>query len=120
MRESVQTIRTKALRRARRVRAKIRGTAEQPRMSLHISGRHISVQYIDDAARKILGALSDKVLGERQGHATVAIATEFGKKAAAFAREKGMEKVVFDRGSHAYHGRVKAFAEGAREGGLKF
>ena len=120
MRESIQTIRTKALRRASRVRAKVRGSAEKPRMSLHLSGRHISVQFIDDTTGKTMGALSDKVLGTRKDHVTVAIASDFGKKAAAQALKKGIEKVVFDRGSHAYHGRVQAFAEGAREGGLKF
>lgn len=120
MKESIETTRKKALRRAARVRAKVRGFAEKPRMSLHISGRHISVQFIDDVTGKTMGALSDKVLGARKDHVTVAIASDFGKKAAAHAISKGIEKVVFDRGSHAYHGRVQAFAEGAREGGLKF
>lgn len=89
-------------------------------MSLYISGQHISVQCIDDVAQKTLCALTDKVLGARKGHVTVALAQEFGKLAAAATRKQGIEKVVFDRGGHAYHGRVKAFADGAREGGLQF
>lgn len=120
MKESIETIRKKAVRRARRVRAKVRGNGAKPRMSLHISGRHISVQFIDDVAGKTVGALSDKVLGARKDHVTVVIASEFGKQAAVHAIKKGIKKVVFDRGSHAYHGRVQAFAEGAREGGLTF
>lgn len=120
MKESIQTTKTKAVRRALRVRAKLKGTAERPRMSLHISARHVLVQFIDDGAGKTLGYLTDKVLGTRKGHVTVPSASEFGKKAAAYAIQKGIEAVIFDRGSRSYHGRVKAFADGAREGGLKF
>ncbi|MDO8505459.1 MAG: 50S ribosomal protein L18 [bacterium] len=120
MKESTETIKKKSLRRARRVRAKVRGEGKRPRMSLHLSGRHISVQFIDDVSQISVGALGDKVLGVRKDHVTLAMASDFGKKAAAYALTKGIETVVFDRGSHAYHGRVQAFAEGAREGGLQF
>ncbi len=122
MKESIQSTKTKALRRARRVRAKMCGTSVRPRMSLHVSSQHIAVQCIDDQTGVTLFSASDRLLENkmRVRHVTVSSAQEFGKKVSAGALAKGIKEVVFDRGSRAYHGRVKAFAEGAREGGLKF
>ena len=122
MKESITSIHEKAKRRAARVRAKARGTAACPRMSVNFSGRHIFVQCIDDENQKTLVAISDRAAG-KSGTAvnvSVAVAAELGKKFAEAARAKGIEKVKFDRGSRMYHGRMKALADGAREGGLQF
>ena len=107
------------LRRRRRVRAKVRGTAERPRLSVFRSNRGIGAQLIDDVAGHTLAAVnwteSDlKSLGrlEQAGKA--------GELLAERAKAAGVETVVFDRGGYQYHGRVKALAEGAREGGLIF
>lgn len=122
MKESITSIHAKAKRRAARVRAKAQGSANCPRMSVHISGRHIYAQCIDDARGQTLISASDRILGTGNyaGGVTVKVANELGKKFAELARAKGVEQVKFDRGSRTYHGRLKAFADGAREGGLKF
>lgn len=120
MKESIKYTKTKAQRRARRVRARIHGTPTRPRMSVHLSARHLSAQFIDDEAGRTLLAVHDRMLGQQFSHLTKEAAAKLGRIASAHAREKGIETVVFDRGSRAYHGRVKAFAEGAREGGLIF
>ena len=78
------------------------------------------VQFIDDAAGQTIFASSDALLGVKAAHITVPAAQELGKKVAALALEKGIVSVILDRGSRAYHGRVKAFADGARAGGLIF
>ncbi|MDX1689881.1 MAG: 50S ribosomal protein L18 [Acidimicrobiia bacterium] len=107
-------------RRHYRVRRKIRGTAERPRLSVFRSNRYIYAQVIDDTAGETLAAassaeeaLSDKTL-------TVDTAAEVGKLVASRAKDAGISSVVFDRGGFAYHGRVKALAESAREEGLEF
>jgi large subunit ribosomal protein L18 len=112
-----------AARRRLRVRQKVQGTAERPRMSACFTGKHIYVQFVDDLAGKTLASASTRLKapapGERLG-ANVAGARKLGKIAAEAARGQGIEQVVFDRGSAAYHGKVKALADAAREAGLKF
>ena len=107
----------KRQRRQKRVRAKVAGTAERPRLSIFKSNSHIYAQLIDDVAGKTVLAATDtglKVKGK------ISASTEVGKAIAKLALEKKIKKVVFDRGGYLYTGRVKAVAEGAREGGLEF
>lgn len=120
MKESRKDIQEKARRRAARVRSKVRGISSRPRLSVDFSNIHIFAQCIDDVANKTLCSISDRVLGKKVSHITVAMATELGRKLSELARQKNISEVVFDRGALRYHGRVKAFADGAREGGLKF
>jgi large subunit ribosomal protein L18 len=106
-----------------RIRKKVRGTPKRPRLAVFRSQTHIYAQLVDDDAGKTLCAASslDKdVLAKTKRGAGVAAAREVGGLLAGRAREKGVEGVVFDRGGFQYHGRVKALAEAAREGGLKF
>ena len=107
------------LKRHMRVRAKISGTPERPRLSVFRSAKHIYAQIIDDEQGVTLVSAStmDKDFNGNGGN--VEAAAEVGKKIAAKALEKGITEVVFDRGGYVYHGRVKALADGAREGGLK-
>ena len=120
-------------RRHKRVRAKIYGTAKMPRLCVFRSAKHIYVQLIDDEKGKTLSIASDleikktkttkKEKSKKNDKTLVgkaAKAHEVGKLIAKKALEKKIEKVMFDRGGYKYHGRVKAVAEGAREGGLKF
>jgi large subunit ribosomal protein L18 len=107
------------LRRHRRVRGKIRGTAERPRLAVFRSNRGIFAQLIDDDAARTLAAASWLDSRTFKGSKTEQ-AAEVGKRLAAKAKQAGIETVVFDRGGYLYHGRVKALADGAREGGLKF
>lgn len=108
----------KRARRAHRVRAKIHGTAQRPRLSVFRSLKHISAQLIDDDKGQTLAAASDRDIKKKS--ATVDVAKEVGANLAAAALKKKIKAVVFDRGSYSYHGKVKAVAEGARAGGLKF
>jgi large subunit ribosomal protein L18 len=113
----------KRLRRHRRVRGKVHGTAERPRLVVHRSINHLEAQVIDDVAGRTLVGLSTNApdLRARKGELNKSDASrELGKAVAEKAKAAGVEKVVFDRGGYLYHGRVKAFAEGAREGGLDF
>ncbi|TSC72995.1 MAG: large subunit ribosomal protein L18 [Parcubacteria group bacterium Gr01-1014_38] len=109
--------------RRRRVRARVIGTAERPRMSVFRSLKHVSVQLIDDTASRTLLGVSDRHL-PKAAHARHRSGAErakaVGTLVAERAREKGISAVVFDRGRYAYAGQVKAVAEGAREGGLVF
>jgi large subunit ribosomal protein L18 len=108
--------------RRQRVRTALRKDAsDRARLSVHRSGRHIYVQLIDDAAGKTLAAAStlDKDLRGKTG-ATCDAATEVGKRIAKAAKDAGVTRVVFDRGGFLFHGRVKALADAAREGGLEF
>ena len=109
-------------RRRLRGRKKIAGTAERPRMAVFRSLRHIYVQLIDDDAGKTLVAASteDSAFPKGQYGGNAAAAKVVGKMAAEKAKAAGISTVVFDRGGRQYHGRVKALAEAAREGGLKF
>ncbi len=106
-------------RRAVRVRSKVRGTAERPRLSVFRSNRAIWAQVIDDASGRTLASADSKQLAEK-GLAKKDQATKVGALVAERAKAAGIERVVFDRGSYLYHGRVKALADGAREGGLDF
>jgi large subunit ribosomal protein L18 len=104
-------------RRRRRVRTALKARASgRPRLSVHRSGRHIYAQIIDDAGGRTLAAASS--LGT--GGANVAAASEVGKSLAEKAKAAGVTSVVFDRGGFLFHGRVKALADAAREGGLEF
>jgi large subunit ribosomal protein L18 len=106
-------------RRRRRVRSALRARAGgKPRLSVHRTGRHIYAQIIDDAAGRTLAAAS--TLGAKSGGANVAAAAEVGKAIAEAAKQAGVTTVVFDRGGFLFHGRVKALADAAREGGLEF
>lgn len=107
-------------RRVVRVRSRIHGTAERPRLAVHRSLRHISAQLIDDVSRKTIVSASDKDLKSSKDAKPMQIAAEVGKLIASRAAEKKIVKVVFDRRDKRYHGRVKSLAEGAREGGLDF
>ena len=109
----------KRLRRRRRVRAKVRGTATRPRLSVFRSNRGIFAQLIDDDAGRTLAAVN-WTEADLRGLKPMEQATEAGKLLAARAKEAGIDTAVFDRGGYRYHGRVKALAEGAREGGLNF
>ena len=107
------------LRRHRRVRGKISGTAECPRLDVFRSSKHIYAQIIDDVTGTTLASAStmDKGFGEYGGN--IEAAGKVGKAIAEKALAKGIKQVVFDRGGFVYRGRVKALAEGAREGGLQ-
>jgi large subunit ribosomal protein L18 len=114
------TVREARLRRHRRVRGKVRGTAERPRLVVFRSNRGIFAQLVDDDAGRTIAAASWKTLpGSLSGDKT-AQAAEVGKSLAARAKQAGVDTAVFDRGGYLFHGRVKALAEGAREGGLSF
>ena len=108
-----------------RIRKKLRGTPERPRLTVFRSVLHIYAQVIDDSLGKTL--VSASTLGGKAGGGTgggtggnLAAAKEIGKMVAERAKEKGIQKVVFDRGGYIYHGRVKALADAAREAGLEF
>ena len=110
---------TKRLRRRRRVRAKVHGTAERPRISVFRSNRGLFAQLIDDDAGRTLAAVqwTEDALKSLK---PMEQANEAGKLLASRAKDAGIDTAVFDRGGYQYHGRVKALAEGAREGGLSF
>ena len=113
----------KRVRRHRRVRGKVHGTAERPRLVVHRSINHLEAQVIDDVAGRTIVGLSTNApdLRAKRGELNKTDASrELGKALAEKAKAAGVDKVVFDRGGYLYHGRVKAFAEGAREGGLDF
>ena len=106
-------------RRRRRVRTALRNRgADRPRLSVHRTGKHIYAQIIDDAAGKTVAAAS--TLGAKSSGANVDAAAKVGKDIAAAAKKAGVSSVVFDRGGFLFHGRVKALADAAREGGLEF
>ncbi|MET0761299.1 MAG: 50S ribosomal protein L18 [Thermoleophilaceae bacterium] len=107
------------LRRRRRVRAKVRGTAERPRLSVFRSNKGVQAQVIDDVAGRTLAAVS-WTEAELKSLGTMDQAKKAGELLADRAKAAGIETVVFDRGGYRYHGRVKALADGARENGLKF
>lgn len=108
----------------RRIRQRVAGTPERPRLTVHKSLRYIYAQVIDDTAGRTLvhaSSLEGEVKGGLDGGAaTKAAAKAVGSKLAERAKAQGIEQVVFDRGGYIYHGRVKELADGAREGGLRF
>ena len=105
----------------KRIRKRVSGTAARPRLAVHFSGKHVYAQVIDDDAGKTLvsAATTEEKIGGKGG-ANRASAELVGKAIAERLLSKKVENVVFDRGGHIYHGKVKALADAAREGGLKF
>ena len=114
------TVRDARLRRHRRVRAKVHGTGERPRLVVFRSNRGIEAQLVDDDAGRTLAAASSLHLPKSFKGGKGEQAAAVGKLLAERAKKADVESVVFDRGGYLYHGRVKALADGAREGGLKF
>jgi large subunit ribosomal protein L18 len=119
--DSQKTTTTQRLRRRHHVRSKIVGTAERPRLSVFRSSKHIYAQLIDDLSGATLGAVStrNKEVGAKYG-GNIKAAKAVGAKLAELAKSRGIAQVAFDRGHYRYHGRIKALADAAREGGLKF
>jgi large subunit ribosomal protein L18 len=114
------TVREARLRRHRRVRSKVHGTAERPRLAVFRSNRGIEAQLVDDDSGQTLASASHLALAKSFKGDKTAQAEAVGKALAAAAKKAGVETCVFDRGGYLYHGRVKALADGAREGGLSF
>jgi len=114
------TVRDARLRRHRRVRAKVRGSAERPRLVVFRSNRGIEAQLVDDDTGRTLASASHLGLPKPFKGEKTAQAEAVGKALAAAAKSAGIDSCVFDRGGYLYHGRVKALADGAREGGLAF
>ena len=114
------TVREARKRRQRRIRGKVTGTAVRPRLAVFRSNLAISAQLIDDSAGSTLAAAASLQLTKSFKGTKSDQAREVGKLLAANAKTAGVEAVVFDRGGYLYHGRVKALADGAREGGLQF
>lgn len=116
----------RAIRRKRRTRLKIRGTSERPRLSVFRSNKHIYVQIIDDSKGITLATASTrgktlvKSFKKKGSGGNIEAAKQVGADIAKKAKDAGVERVVFDRGSYLFHGRVKALADAAREGGLVF
>jgi large subunit ribosomal protein L18 len=107
----------------RRIRKKVAGTAARPRLSVHFSGKHVYAQVVDDDAGRTLAAASTAeraLVGKNKVAANRASAETVGKTIAERSLAKQIDSVVFDRGGFLYHGKVKALADAAREGGLKF
>ncbi len=116
---SAATTREGRARRKRRIRGKVTGTSERPRLCVFRSNKAIYAQLVDDVAGHTLAAARSAEV-DAAGLDKTAVARKVGELIAGRAREKGIERVVFDRSGYLYHGRVKALAEGAREGGLVF
>jgi large subunit ribosomal protein L18 len=108
--------------RRRRIRKRVSGNVERPRLSVFRSSRHIYAQVIDDDRGVTLAAASSRETAGApvEGAGKIAVSAAVGKLVAQRAKEKGVSKVCFDRGGYLYHGRVKALADGARAGGLEF
>lgn len=109
--------------RHRRIRKKVAGTGDQPRMCVHRSLTNLYVQVIDDSIGKVLFGMSTREKGvskKIKNGGNIDAASVLGEAFAVEAKKKGIKKVCFDRGGYLYHGRVKAFADGARKGGMEF
>jgi large subunit ribosomal protein L18 len=117
---STLTTRQARERRHRRIRGKVSGTAERPRLAVFRSNKGIFAQLIDDSSGRTIAGASWLGLAKSFKGNKIEQAAEVGKAVAAAAKKAGVETVVFDRGGYLYHGRVKALADGAREGGLEF
>jgi len=102
------------------IRKKVKGSSERPRLSVFRSNTSIYAQIIDDINGVTLASASSMDLGSRKENSNIDVALQVGKKIAEKAQQAGIQAVVFDRNGYLYHGKVKALAEGAREGGLKF
>ncbi|MBI4114551.1 MAG: 50S ribosomal protein L18 [Candidatus Niyogibacteria bacterium] len=124
MNKDRKQLKEKRARRTKRIRARIQGTKERPRLSVFHSNRNMYVQLIDDVEGKTLlgmgGVKKKKPATKKKAISKTEAAHDLGKKIAASALKKGITSIIFDRGKHLYHGRLKAVAEGAREGGLIF
>ena len=121
MSSTAQKQREARIRRHRRVRKKVRGNAERPRLAVFRSNKHISAQVIDDLTGRTLAAASTTEADLKGGATgTAEAAKKVGGLVAERAKAAGISKVVFDRGGFLYHGRIAAVADGAREGGLEF
>lgn len=107
------------LKRKKRIRRKISGTSERPRLSIFRSARHVYAQVINDETGVTLASVNSFKKGSSD-RANKEACTELGKKLAELCKSKNIESVVFDKNGYAFHGRVEAFASGAREGGLNF
>jgi large subunit ribosomal protein L18 len=114
------TVREARLRRHRRVRRRLFGTAERPRLVVFRSNRGIQAQLVDDVEHKTLASANHAQLKKTFKGTKSDQAAEVGKLLAESAKKAGIETVIFDRGGYLYHGRIKALADAAREGGLKF
>jgi large subunit ribosomal protein L18 len=111
----------KRLQRKRRIRSRVVGLPERPRLSIFRSNKHIFAQVIDDSKAVTIVSVSDSELGKKEpGKTKKTFAFLAGESIAKKALAKKVKKVVFDRGGYRYHGRVKEFADGARKGGLEF
>ena len=110
----------KRIRRHKRIRINMHGTKDRPRLFVYRSNQHIYAQLIDDGPAKILISASDKDIKAKKGEKKSDVAKQVGKLIAKKAVENKIEKVLFDRGGILFHGRIKALADGAREGGLIF
>lgn len=111
----------KRIRRHRRVRAKVKGTALRPRLSVFRSNHYLWAQLIDDAAARTLVAAADRDIGRKGSKETgTQRAQRLGELIAKRAQEQNIRSVIFDRGGYRYHGLIRALAEGARKGGLQF
>ncbi len=111
----------KRISRHKRVRAKVLGTSERPRVSVFKSNKHVFVQFIDDTAGKTI--ISSQVVSQSKSKikgSKTEIASKIGEMLAEKAKEAGIKEVVFDRGGFKYHGRIKSIADGLRKGGIKF
>lgn len=110
----------KRIKKQKRIRGKIRGTVKRPRLSVHKSARFVYAQLIDDEKGVTILGVSERHLSSKDKTTKIERAKEIGLLVAKQAKDKKITTVIFDRGSYPYHGRVKAIADGAREGGLKF
>jgi large subunit ribosomal protein L18 len=118
--EKAKEKRIKRQRRHRRVRARVSGTPQIPRLFVYRSNQHIYAGLADDTQNKVLLSFSDRKLPGKSKNPTLEISKKVGEELAKTAVKAGYKKVVFDRGGYLYHGKIKALAEGARSGGLKF
>lgn len=111
------------LKRHRRIRKRVVGLAARPRLCVYRSHKHLYAQIVDDFQGKVLVGVSTLATALKQSAPSggnIAAATQLGRRVAEIAREKGITQVAFDRGGYIYHGRIKALADAAREGGLQF
>jgi large subunit ribosomal protein L18 len=120
MSDSAKQKREGRIRRHRRVRKKVRGSAERPRLAVFRSNKHITAQVIDDRSGRTLAAASTTESGFEGNGSNVAAAAKVGQLVADRAQAAGITTVVFDRGGNLYHGRIAALADAARSGGLEF
>ena len=106
------------IKRKKRIRKKLQGTAERPRLSIYRSARHVYAQVIDDLSGKTVASVNS--YKNKDGRANSDECSKLGKQLAELCKQKEISSVVFDKNGFAYHGRVKAFADGVREGGIQF